>query len=125
MLIFISYKYEDLDYANALDGLLKNPNNKYRHSTDREKKDLRQKGEKAWKNYIKNKLKNCDAIICLIGQNTHNSTGVNYELAVSKSLSIKIIPVRIPDTNGGAPRIIRKRKTLKWDANEINNELSR
>lgn len=123
--VFLSYKWEDKNYADGMDGLLRNPNNKYRHLTDRERKDLRNKGENAWKKYLKEKIRDSNALICLIGQDTHNATGVIYELSVASSLFIKIIPVRIPKTYGGIPEIISKLKILNWDAREINDELSR
>ena len=123
--VFLSYKWEDKNYADGMNGLLKNPNNRYRHLTDREKQDLRNKGEKAWKKYLLDKIRDCEALLCLIGQDTHKATGVIYELSVASSLGIKIIPVRIPKTYGGPPTIIKKLKMLNWDAKEINNELSR
>ena len=123
--VFLSYKWEDREYADGMDGLLKNPNNKYRHLTDRERQDLRNKGESVWKKYLRDKIRECDALICLIGQDTHNATGVIYELSVATSLHVKIIPVRIPKTDGGAPNIINSLKILNWDAREINDQLSR
>jgi len=123
--VFLSYKWEDKNYADGMNGLLRNPNNKYRHLTDREKQDLRNKGENIWKKYLMDKIRDCEALICLIGQDTQNATGVIYELSVASSLGIKIIPVRIPKTYGGVPKIISKLKILNWDAREINDELSR
>lgn len=108
-----------------MDGLLNNPNNKYRHLTMREREDLRNKGENAWKNYLKNFIKRCNAVVCLIGQDTHNSRGVGYELDVANSLGIKIIPVRIPNTTGGAPKSLQNKKILNWDSEEINIELGK
>ena len=125
ILLFLSYKWEDREYVNGLEGLLNNPNNQYRHLTDREREDHRSQGERAWKDYIRNKIRNCDALICLIGQNTHNATGVIYELEVANSMGIKIIPVRIPETTAASPNIIRQRNVLNWNAKEINDELSR
>ena len=123
--VFLSYKWEDKNYADGMNGLLRNPNNRYRHLTDRERQDLRNKGENAWKKYLMDKIRDCEALICLIGQDTYNATGVIYELSVASSLTIKIIPVRIPKTYGGVPKIINKLKILNWDAREINDELSR
>ena len=125
MIIFLSYKWEDNSHANGMAGLLNNPNNDYRHITKREKEDLRSEGENAWRSYIRTIVRECDALICLIGKETHNATGVIYELEIANSFGINIIPVRIPNTRGGAPRIIRNRDILNWDAIEINNELSR
>jgi len=123
--VFLSYKWEDRSYADGMDGLLKNPNNRYRHLTDRERQDLRNKGENAWKKYLRDKIRDCDALICLIGKDTYNATGVIYELSVATSLGIKIIPVRIPNMHGNTPNIINKLKILNWNAKEINDELSK
>ncbi len=105
--------------------MLSNPNNNYRHLTEREREDLRNQGEFSWRTYLREIIRKCDALICLIGNDTHNSIGVKYELDVAISLGIKIIPVRIPRTYGAAPEIIRQKRILNWDAEEINNELSR
>ncbi|MBA7548538.1 hypothetical protein ES705_40999 [subsurface metagenome] len=106
-------------------GLLNTPNNKYRHLTDIEREDLRNKGEEVWKRYIREKILNCNAVLCLIGQNTHNATGVIYELEVCNSLGKKIVPVRIPKTKGGLPWVIGKLDIVNWNSEEINNELSK
>lgn len=123
--MFISYRWGDRDYANALKGFLNNPNNKYRHIIKRERDDYRGKGETAVRNYLKGLVGECDALICLIGNDTHNSEWVKYELDVANSQIKKIIPVRITGTSGGAPSIIINKKILNWSAKEINDELSR
>ena len=125
MIVFISYRWEDLDYVNALDGLLNNLNNVYRHVVKRERDDYRNKWEPAIRNYLKELIGDCDALICLIGNSTHNSGWVKYELDVANSQLKKIIPVRILRTSGGAPNIIKNKKILNWSAKEINDELSR
>ena len=124
--VFLSYKWEDKESANDLEGLLNNPNNKFRHITDREHLDMRNKGEKAVKNYLKGIISDCDALVCLIGDNTHNSTGVKYELQVAQSLKKKIVGVRIPLTNGGLPHLLKSWNipAVKWDAHKINDKLS-
>jgi len=124
--IFLSYKWEDRESANGLEGLLRNPNNKYQHLTEREQKDLRYQGENTVKNYLKRIILDCDALICLIGNDTHNATGVRYELEVAKSLKKKIIAVRIPQTSGSLPYILKAWgiSEVKWDAKDINGKLS-
>ena len=125
--IFLSYKWEDRESANGLEGLLKNPNNKYRHLTEREREDVRNKGENAVKNYLKGIIQVCNALICIIGNDTYNATGVRYELEVAKSLRKKIIAVRIPQTTGGLPNILKSWgiSEVKWNSKEINDKLSR
>ena len=122
---FLSYKWEDRESANGLEGLLKNPNNKYKHFTEREQKDMRNKGENAVKNYLKGIIQDCDALIWLIGNDTHNATGVRYELEVAKSLGKKIIAVRIPQTTAGLPYLLRSWgiAEVKWSAKDIEKSL--
>ena len=125
--IFLSYKWENRESANGLEGLLKNPNNKYQHLTGREQEDVRNKGESAVKNYLKGIIQDCDALICLIGNDTHNATGVRYELEVAKSLKKKIIAVRIPQTTGALPYILRSWgiSEVKWNVKDVNDKLSK
>ena len=123
--IFLSYKWEDRQSANGLDGLLNNPNNKYQHLTEREQKDVRNKGANAVKNYLKGIIQDCDALVCLIGNDTYNATGVRYELEVARSLRKKIVAVRIPQTTGALPFILRSWdiSEVKWNAKDINEKL--
>ena len=109
--VFISYRWGDRDHANGLEGLLHNPNNQYRHVTIRERENYKNKGINAIKMYLKGLIGDCDALICLIGNNTHNSDWVRYELDVANSQRKKIIPVRIANTTGGTPHIIKNKKT--------------
>ncbi len=125
--VFLSYKWEDREFADGLRGTFLNPNNEYRHVPYSEREDYRQQGENAIRAYLREIINECDALICLIGQNTHNSKWVAYELGVASSQDKKIVPVRIRNTNGGAPRLIRERDIgiIKWDSTLINNELSK
>ena len=125
MKVFLSYKWEDLKFVNGLDGLLNNPNNIYRHFTKREKEDLRRKGEKAIRDYLRSEISDCDALICLVGLNTHSSLGVKYELEVAKSLGKKIIAVRIPNKKGGLPSLFKtwKIEETPWESEKIDRAL--
>ncbi|MFX1366910.1 MAG: toll/interleukin-1 receptor domain-containing protein [Promethearchaeota archaeon] len=126
IIVFLSYKWDDKKYADGLRGYLKNPNNKYRHIPISERNDYRNKGEVAVRTYLKGIIGECDALICLIGQNTHSSQWVAYELDVANSQGKKIIPLRIRKTSGGPPKLIKERdlKIVKWSSEEINDALS-
>ena len=123
--IFISYKWEDNRYFNGMKGLLNNPNNRYVHYVLSERDDLRNKGKNVVENHLKENIRNCNRLICLVGEDTHSSKWVQWELEVATSQNKKIIPVRIPGTTGGAPRLIRERtiSVIKWKADEVNKAL--
>ncbi|MBA7663569.1 hypothetical protein ES703_71614 [subsurface metagenome] len=127
MKVFLSYKWEDRESANRINGLLNNPNNRYRHLTEREQQDQRNKGEIAVKNYLKGIISECSALLCLVGNDTQNASGVRYELEVARSLGKKIVAVRIPNTTGGLPSLLRSWgiSETKWNAKNINDALSR
>ena len=126
MKVFLSYKWEDKKHANDLKSYLRNPNNKYRHIPLTERKDYRRKGENYVRNYLKNIIKDCEAMLCLVGRNTHSSPWVAYELDVATSQSKTILPIRIPNTTGGLPKLIKQRniKILEWNSKVINDSLS-
>lgn len=126
MNIFLSYKWEDRAYVNGLAGLLQNSNNHYRHIPMNEREDYRNQGREAVRNYLRELINECDAIICLLGRNTQSSEWVKYELEVAKSLSKKILAVRIGRTRGGMPSLLNSWgiSETKWDSRSINNALS-
>lgn len=124
--LFISYKYEDRNFVNSLKGLLQNPNNLYRHRGISENMDFRDRGSLAIKDYLKGEIRDCDALICLIGQDTHTSEWISYELEVAKSIGKKIVAVRIPQTSGGLPYLLKAWgiSEINWDSKKINDALS-
>ena len=48
----------------------------------------------AWKNKARNAIRPCDVVVVLIGQDTHNATGVIVETDIARSLNKPIIQVR-------------------------------
>nr|QEE16833.1 hypothetical protein DSAG12_02663 [Candidatus Prometheoarchaeum syntrophicum] len=118
--IFISYRETERDYREGFEGLLQNPNSELRGIPISSRNDVRAKGEQAVKNYIKEKIIESDLMICLIGNDSHNSTYVDYEMDVATSKQIPIIGVRIPNTSGGGPNLFIKRELLLLDWNTSN-----
>ena len=127
MIVFLSYKWEDKKHADDLKSYLRNPNNMYRHIPLTERDDYREKGKKYVREYLRDIIRNCEALLCLIGKNTHSSPWVSYEIDVANSQSKKIVPVRIPNTDGGPPKLIKDRKIeiVEWNSIVINDALSK
>jgi len=101
--IFISYVHEDRRYRDNVvawtrDGLL---------GPDVvmvvEQEDVRQQGDPAIEAHLKPKIRGVAAVVCLVGQDTHNHGWVQYELDVATSLNKKIVLLRIPNTTGTKP----------------------
>ncbi len=101
--IFLSYVYEDIQWRNkvvswAQSGLL-GPG----VVTTMEQEDLRHLGEAAVERHLEPKIRGAAAVVCLVGQDTHNHEWVQRELEVATSLNKRIVLLRIPGTIGPAP----------------------
>ena len=125
--IFVSFRESDKNYREAFEGLLQNPNTNFYHAPISARKDYRPLGSEPIRKYLNRLIKGCDALVCLIGENTHNSPWIGHELAVASSLKIGIAAIRIPDTRGGTPPLIKKKgiQIVKWRSAEINKALNR
>ena len=79
--------------------------------------------DQAWKNKAMNAIRQCDVVVVLIGQDTHNAPGVIVETDMARSMNKPIIQVRPQGRayNGltclGEP--------IPWRWRRINGELDR
>jgi len=117
--IFLSYVYEDKSYRDNVvrwfsRGLV-GPN----RISVTEASDRRQLGETGIKNYLRPLIRGSAAVLCLVGDNSHNSNWVKYELDVATSLNKKIVFGRIPGTNGSAPLGHRHRAIVPLDPSTV------
>ena len=99
---FISYVYEDHAYKSQLaswasSGQLGNWEAVY------EQEDVRQDGRKAIEKHISPLIQSSQALVMLVGDNSHNHSWLDYEVQNAKSAGTPVISVRIPNTNGGPP----------------------
>lgn len=77
----------------------------------------------AWKEKARNAIRECDVVVILIGQDTHNAPGVRTEVEIARSLDkpiIQIQPKKRPHT--GVSGI---ETTVRWYWKRINRELDR
>ena len=121
--IFISFKSGDIDHVNGFVGMLENPNNPLqpKYASIKEREDKRSQGEAAIKSYLKDLIKQCDLVVCLIGNDSHSSKWIPYEIDVAHGLKKKVYCVRIPETTGGPPQKLKGSKIYSMD--EIQKEL--
>ena len=47
-----------------------------------------------WKDRARNAIRRCDAVVILIGEDTHNAPGVKVEVDIARSLGKPVIQVR-------------------------------
>ena len=101
--VFISYVYEDQKHRDSVEHWFANNLVGPNRVTIAESGDFRHLGASAIESHLKPKIRGAGAVLCLIGDNSHNSDWVQYELDVATSLNKKILLARIPGTHGGPP----------------------
>ena len=77
--------------------------------------------DQLWKNKAKNAIGECDVVVVLIGQDTHNAPGVVVETDMARGLHKPIVQVR-PQ---GRPHngLTRLGEPIPWKWRRINAEL--
>jgi hypothetical protein len=125
--IFVSFRETDNDHREGFEGMLQNPNSPLRGIPISSRVDKRGEGDKAIEDHINEMIEQCDIVLVLIGDDSHDRKWIEYEMQVATSKQKKIKGVRIPETTGGGPKLYRERKLplLEWDANEIAKEIKK
>lgn len=122
---FLSYVYEDYKHRDnvrrwATDGLLG-----ANVVTTTEAGDQRPHGQAAIRDHLRPLIRGAAAVVCLVGQDTHNHQWVKYELDAATSLNKRIIFARIPITSGLAPEGHRHHTIHPLDPSTIRALLER
>ena len=75
-----------------------------------------------WKDKARNAIRECDVVVVLIGQNTHNAEGVKVEMDMARSFNKPVIQVR-PQ---GRPHkgLTRIKEPIPWKWKTINAKLN-
>ena len=77
--------------------------------------------DKEWKGKARNAIRECDIVIVLVGQDTHNAPGVKVEVDMARSLGkpfFQVIPQKRPYTG---LRYIDD--TIRWRWKHINEKI--
>ncbi len=76
-----------------------------------------------WKRKAREAIEECDVVVVLIGEDTHNAQGVIVETDIARSLDKPVIQVRPQDRpyNG----VTRLGEPIPWRWRRINTELDR
>ena len=121
--IFISHVYEDQEYVKKMKKWESNDLlNGYTFTFETE--DKRREGENAIKEYLKKKIEGAAIVLVLIGNDTHNHDWIKVEVELANNFNKKICCVRIPNTTGGKPDILKKFEELKFDPSDLLKTLN-
>lgn len=101
MRVFISYHREDTEYRRKLEKILQN--HKIEYYAVPEDADFNGKNAEFIRNFICNKLKKCNILICLIGMETYKRPHVDREIHTAlkgkQGKRLGIIGVLLPTRN--------------------------
>ena len=117
--IFVSYVYQDKSSRDYVARWFASEHLGPERVMITESEDLRQQGERAIENHLKPLIRGAAAVLCIIGQNTHNSSWVEYELDVATSLNKLIVLARLPGTSGAAPPRYRHLSIVPLDPSTL------
>lgn len=121
--IFISCVYEDSRWIDLIK----------KWATDKrfgdvvithETEDKRHQGKDAVKQHIKSKIKGAAIILVLIGQDTHNHEWIEAEVELANSFQKDIICVRVSNTTGAVPPLLKKFRIISLEIEAIKKLIS-
>lgn len=100
--VFVSYHSakEDTRYKNLLVAWSSNDNGTFDIKFDDTSVGVSINSDNATyiKRVIKTKISDCSVFLCLVGENTHNSDWVKWEIDTAVELGKKIVAVKIKST---------------------------
>jgi len=89
-----------------------------------ETEDKRNLGKKEIKDHVSKKIRGAAVIFVLVGNNTHNHIWIESEVELANSFHKKIICIRLPNTTGNIPIILKSFKCISFDPHSITKALA-
>jgi len=121
--IFLSYVFEDYSYREqvkdwARRGLLGDID------IVTETDDVRQGGLPAIRAHLRPLMRSADALLVLVGQDTHNRRWVDEEIHYCATSGKPIIVTRLPNSTGAAPPEVRGKAMVRFSPQDLREALS-
>lgn len=89
-----------------------------------ETEDYRQQGKEIIKRHISEKIRGAAIIVVLIGEDTHNHEWIEAEVELANSFHKKVVCMRVPNTSGAAPPILKKYEMINFDPDSLKRALN-
>lgn len=116
--VFILYKYgKDDIFVNSMNGLIENPNIDISFCDESTTKEINSTNETYIKNFILEKIKSTSMLLCIVGEDTHSSRWVKWEIEKARENHKEVVFMRRKDDfNSSMPQDVLKNQTIKnWD----------
>lgn len=125
--VFVSYNFrEDASLARNI-GVLFQPWERCNGTPVFVERDVSAQGEAVVDREIRRVMEPCVAAVFVVGDSVHNSPWINREAQLAKSMGLRIVAVRAPNTRGNVPNELRENgiPVLEWDRDGFCDALNR
>ena len=81
----------------------------------------------SWKSVVGRKIEDCDAVICMVGSDTHSRTAVSWELNQAYKQNVPVIPIKIhrdKHVKTPGPIVEHGDATISWNLQDIQYEIN-
>ena len=125
--IFISYNFKDKQFAGSVKSFFQKQGGKCQGSPVYVTNDVSAGGSDAIDAEIKRVMKPCEAILFIVGDNSHNSPWINREAKLAISLGLGLVAIQIPNTHGGIANELKEVKVpfVEWDHDTLCHALNK
>lgn len=120
--LFISCVYEDSRHIDTIQNWA-SQQRLGNVAITRETEDKRALGKEAIKQHLKAKIQGAAFVVVLIGDTTHNHEWVSAEAELANSFNKKIICIRLPNTSGAVPPILKNHKLIGFNPDELKRNI--
>jgi hypothetical protein len=119
--LFLSFHAEDRDQVAGFRLMPWNPNLQLDFYDGSLEKPVESDSEAYVRSVIREKIRRCSVLICLIGNGTAWRDWVEWEIQTAKGLGKGLCGVRLKDSVGQAPPLLREfgAPVARWDMTEI------
>jgi hypothetical protein len=120
--VFLSFIAEDKDHVQGLRLLAKNPNFDIEFYDESVRTPFDSNDAEYIRRQIREKINRTTVTVCLIGEQTHNSRWVDWELRVSDEKGNKIIAMALKGVERAVLPSLIKEKGLtfySWDVDKL------
>lgn len=88
-----------------------------------ETEDKRHLGYEAIRKHIEVKVRGAAIVMVLVGDDTHNHDWIGAEAELANSFHKKLICMRVPQTTGALPSILKKYACIAFHPNSVLKEM--
>jgi hypothetical protein len=88
-----------------------------------ETEDKRYQGKEAIKAHIREKIRGASFVMVLVGNDTHNHAWIDAEVELANSFHKPIFGIRIPNTLGTLPPLLKKYALINFDPESVKRVL--